>query len=154
LYREALGSQRRVLGPEHRNTLLSMTDMAMDISHQGRYVEAEKLQREAMEIDRRVLGPEHPITALSKYDIGCILARKGNRDEAFVFLREAVDHGLTPGFDLGLETDPDLKSLHGDTRFAALVAHAKQRAAAAQKPASVETEPASGKVGEVLHRKL
>jgi serine/threonine protein kinase len=154
LYREALGSQRRVLGPEHRNTLLSMTDMAMDISHQGRYVEAEKLQREAMEIDRRVLGPEHPITALSKYDIGCILARKGNRDEAFVFLREAVDHGLTPGFDLGLETDPDLKSLHGDTRFAALVAHAKERAAAAQKPASVETEPASGKVGEVLHRKL
>ena len=29
--------------------------------------------------------------------------------------------------------DPDLQSLHGDPRFAALVAHAKERAVAAQK---------------------
>jgi hypothetical protein len=30
--------------------------------------------------------------------------------------------------------DPDLKPLHGDPRFAALVAHAKERAAAVRKP--------------------
>ncbi len=41
--------------------------------------------------------------------------------------------GCAPTFDLWLDKDPDLKSLHGDPRFAALVAHAKERAAAAQK---------------------
>jgi len=35
---------------------------------------------------------------------------------------------------LDLDENPDLKSLHGDPRFAALVADAKERAAAAQKP--------------------
>jgi pentatricopeptide repeat protein len=63
-----------------------------------------------------------------------MLGRKGNRDEAFSLLREAVDHGLPPNADLGIEKDPDLKSLHGDPRFAALVAHAQERAAAALKP--------------------
>jgi hypothetical protein len=47
-------------------------------------------------------------------------------------LRQAVDHGL-PSIDaLAMENEPDLKSLHGDPRFDALVAHAKERAAAAQ----------------------
>jgi hypothetical protein len=36
--------------------------------------------------------------------------------------------------DLGIENDPDLKPLHGDPRFDALVAHAKARATAARKP--------------------
>jgi hypothetical protein len=44
-----------------------------------------------------------------------------------------VDHGLTPDNDLRIENEPDLKSLHGDSRFDALVAYAKQRAAAVQK---------------------
>jgi hypothetical protein len=35
---------------------------------------------------------------------------------------------------LHLESDPDLAALHSDPRFSALVAHAKERAAAAQKP--------------------
>jgi hypothetical protein len=35
---------------------------------------------------------------------------------------------------LGIENDSAFKSLHSDPRFAALVAHAKERAAAAQKP--------------------
>lgn len=33
-----------------------------------------------------------------------------------------------------LENDPDLEALHRDPRFSALVAHAKERAAAPQKP--------------------
>ena len=48
-------------------------------------------------------------------------------------LREAIDHGLAPNACLDMEKDPDLISLHGDPRFEALVAHAKERAAAAVK---------------------
>jgi eukaryotic-like serine/threonine-protein kinase len=134
LYRETLDIERRVSGPEHPHTLMSMSNLATMLWEEGHYAEAEQLQRETVEIDRRIYGPEHPLTALSTYNVGCVLARKGSRDEAFSLLREAVDHGLAPGFDRTVERDSDLKSLHGDPRFAALVAHAKERAAAAQKP--------------------
>jgi len=133
LQRETLEIRRRVLGPEHPETLQSINLLANALAGEGRYDEAEKLHREILDIQRRALGPEHPDTASSKYNVGCMLARKGNRDAAFSFLREAVDHGLSPVADLGIEKDPDLKSLHGDPRFAALVAHAKERAAAVQK---------------------
>jgi hypothetical protein len=45
-------------------------------------------------------------------------------------LRQALDEWLSRSAALGLEKDPDLKSLHGDSRFAALVAKARQPAAA------------------------
>jgi hypothetical protein len=37
---------------------------------------------------------------------------------------------MSPADILSIEKDPDLKSLHGDPRFDALVAHAKERVAA------------------------
>ena len=46
-------------------------------------------------------------------------------DEALSLLREAVDHGLAPNIALAIEKDPDLSSLSGDSRFTALVTHAK-----------------------------
>jgi serine/threonine protein kinase len=134
LYRETLDAQRRMLGLEHPDTLRSMDYLATVLAHEGRYADAEKLERETLDTQRRILGLEHPDTALSTYNLGCMLARKDNPDEALSLLREAVDHGLGHGSALAIETDPDLKSLHGDPRFAALVAHAKERAAAAQTP--------------------
>jgi hypothetical protein len=97
-----------------------------------RYGEAEKLQRETLDIQRRVLGPNHPDTAMSTYNLGGIALHKGKRDEALSLLRYSVDHGLAPNIALYMEKDPDLESLHTDPRFAALVAHAKQAAAATQ----------------------
>jgi hypothetical protein len=71
--------------------------------------------------------------------LGVAVLGQGKPD-ALVDLREAVDHGLNPSgligtpSLLGIETGPDLKALHGNRRFAALVAHAKERAAEVQKP--------------------
>jgi serine/threonine protein kinase len=132
LHREALNTQRRILGPEHPETLRSTTNLALALMYEGRYAEAEKLDREVLVIRRRVSGPEHPDTAGAAYNLACALARRGDRDEAFSLLRDAVDHGLGPRGDLAIEKDSDLESLHGDPRFAALVAHAKERAAAAR----------------------
>jgi eukaryotic-like serine/threonine-protein kinase len=134
LYRETLDVQRRVLGPEHPDTLLSMDNLNNTLGEQGRYAEAEKLCRETLNIRRRVLGPEHPDTAMSAYELSGLLARQGRRSEALSFLQKAVDHGLDPASDLDIEKGDDFTSLHGDPRFAALVVHAKERAAAAQKP--------------------
>jgi eukaryotic-like serine/threonine-protein kinase len=125
LDRETLDIRRRVLGPERPATLNSMANLVVILSITGRNVEAEELGRQTMDIRRRVLGPEHPDTARSTYDLACIEAHLGRRDEALSLLREAVDHGLSPDIDGAIDKDSDLKSLHGDPRFDALVAHAK-----------------------------
>lgn len=134
LYRQTLEIRRRVLGPEHPDTLRSMGNLASGLTDEGSYKEAGELLNQVQDIQRRILGPEHPDTAVSTYNLACVAAHLGRRDEALALLREAVDHGLPSSTALGMETDSDLKSLHGDARFAALVAHAKEVAASAQKP--------------------
>ena len=129
LDRETLDIRRRVLGPEHPDTLGSMNNLANDFSGEGHYSEAEKLYRETLDIDRRVFGPDHPDTATSTYNLACIMARQGRPDEAISLLQQAVEHGLRVYTALGMDKDPDLKSLHGDPRFDALVAKARQAAA-------------------------
>jgi hypothetical protein len=57
-------------------------------------------------------------------------AREGHRDEAYSLLEEADK--IAPGIFGDMEADADLQSLHGDPRFVALVARAKERAAAAK----------------------
>jgi len=133
LLRETLSVRSRVLGPDHRDTLMSMNNLANMLFVEARYNEAERLERETLDLQRRVLGPNHPDTAMSIYNLGGIALHKGKRDEALSLLREAVDHGLAPNIALYLEKDPDLEPLHSDPRFTALIAHAKERAAAAQK---------------------
>jgi Flp pilus assembly protein TadD len=134
MQRELLDIQRRVLGPEHPDTLMTRNDLVVTLAKEGRYAESGKSFRELLDIQGRVLGPEHPDTANSIYNLGCMAALQGRRDEAFSLLREAVDHGYSPSADLGIDKDPDLQSLHGDPRFTALVAHAKEKAAATRMP--------------------
>jgi len=74
-----------------------------------------------------VLGPDNPNTAASVYNLAIVKAHERDDGEAFRLLHEAVMHGLSPSDILGLETDPDLESLHGDPRFDAIVADARGR---------------------------
>jgi serine/threonine protein kinase len=134
MLRETLDIRRRVLGADHRDTLMSMNNLANMQFIEGHYGEAEKLERQTLEIQRRILGPDHPDTAMSTYNLGGIALHKGKPDEALSLLREAIDHGLAPNIALNMEKDPDLSALNKDARFTSLVAHAKERAAAAQKP--------------------
>ncbi|HMF89514.1 MAG TPA: serine/threonine-protein kinase [Candidatus Angelobacter sp.] len=134
LQREALDKQRRILGPEHPDTLQAMFGLGTTLASEHRYAEAEKLLRKTLEIQRRVEGQEHPDTATTLYNLACLEARTGRPGDAFAHLQQAVDHGLPATNALGTETDPDLKPLHSDPRFPALVASVKERAAAIQKP--------------------
>jgi tetratricopeptide (TPR) repeat protein len=102
-----------------------MKDLALVLSREGRYTEAEKLARDAINISLRVFGPENPLTASSVYNLGGIEARKGNQAEALPLLRQALDHGLPSRDGLAMESNPDLESLHNDSRFITLVAYAK-----------------------------
>jgi eukaryotic-like serine/threonine-protein kinase len=133
LLRDTLAIQRRVLGQEHQETLGTQGNLANLLLKEGRVAESEQLQRETLEIRRRVLGPAHPDTVESLYDLAIVEEHKGERDAALNLLREAIDHGLSPIDGLGIENDPDLEPLRGDSRFEALVGQAKQHAASAQK---------------------
>ena len=62
LYRRALESRERVLGPEHPKTLTSVNDLAVCIYALGDAAGALPLYRRVLESQERVLGPEHPTT--------------------------------------------------------------------------------------------
>jgi serine/threonine protein kinase/tetratricopeptide (TPR) repeat protein len=129
LERELLEIRGRVLGTEAPNTLQARTGLSNILTREGHYEEAEKLLSETLGIERRLFGPDNPRTVKSVYNMACLEAQMGKREEAFKFLNESVEHGMTPRRAQHLESDTDLKSLHGDPRFAAFVARAKDHAA-------------------------
>ena len=126
IFREGLDINRRLYGAVDPHTASWMGNLAEDLTAEGRYAEAESLLRDRVDLDRRLLGSENPITAGDVYNVGCLEVRRGNRTEALSLLRQAIDHGLPRDGALGMEKDPDLKSLHGDPRFVALIAHAHE----------------------------
>jgi hypothetical protein len=103
------------------------------LTREGHYGEAEKLLRETYDTRRRVLGRDHLDTAETAESLAKLDALEGRRNEALAMLSEAVDHGLAPGKKQALSTEPELKSLHGDPRFEALVAKAAGGSAGAAK---------------------
>jgi eukaryotic-like serine/threonine-protein kinase len=128
--REVVDADRRALGPDHPDTQSAVQDLANTLMEAGSYTEAESLYRQVLAVERRVLRPDHPDTAITLYNLGCVTAHEGRRTEAISFLTEAVDHGLSAFGDRAMARDPDLQSLHGDSRFTALVARAQQVAQA------------------------
>jgi eukaryotic-like serine/threonine-protein kinase len=130
LEEETLEIQLRVYGRENLGTINSMINVAAMKMDLGRTEEAEKGFRELLELEQRVLGPNQPETAITIYNLAELAAQRGHADQALSLLGQALDHGLHPRDALKIERDRYFNSLHGDPRFAALVAHAKELAAA------------------------
>ena len=126
LYGETIDVQRRVLGPEHPQTLKSLEEEAIAISRQGRYSEAEVLFRQTIQIAGK--SNEPGVLGRAWYNFGCTAAVAGHRDDALKYLTEAVDHGYKHAE--WMEADNDLKSLHGDPLFEAIVAKGRDSATA------------------------
>ena len=66
-----------MLGPEHPETLISMSDLAAVYERKGKYAPAEALDSQVLEVRRRVLGPEHPKTLTSMRDLAADLRTRG-----------------------------------------------------------------------------
>ncbi len=128
LIRPTLATERRTLGNDHSDTVVSMEVLGLALVGERQYGEAEQLLREAYETSLRVMGPDHVGTAEAAYDLGTAYAAEGKKAEAIATLTSAVDHGLQRSSDLEILTDPELKSLKGDPAFEALLVDARKHA--------------------------
>ena len=91
LFSQTLEMQRRVLGPEHPNTLISMGNLAMDYSAQGKYTQAEALFSQTLEVRRRILGPEHSSTLSSMHNLVNNYLMEGNYAQAEALFSQTLD---------------------------------------------------------------
>ena len=62
MFTDALAVQRRLVGPDHPDTLTMTMNFGLVLKSQGKHTEAETIYREVLTVQRRVLGPEHPST--------------------------------------------------------------------------------------------
>ena len=129
-YAEAEKLEREVLEMEgHHSGGEGLPDVLASLAgilcHEGRYDEAQQLFRQV--IQRASSAKDPAALASAWYDFACGAAVAGHRNEAVGYLLQAIDHGYrNPDY---IAADDDLKSLHGDPRFDALVARARQAAA-------------------------
>jgi tetratricopeptide (TPR) repeat protein len=102
---------------------------ALGFNREGRYVDSEKIFRDVIEAAGKTNQPA--TVAEAWYNFACAEAARGRRDQAFADLNRAIENGLiSPG---ELSADPELKSLHGDPQFDALVAKARETISARKK---------------------
>jgi hypothetical protein len=62
LHGQVLDARRRLLGPEHPDTLMSINNLAATLVDLGDLVAAEDLLQQAVHAYQQFLGPEHPHT--------------------------------------------------------------------------------------------
>jgi tetratricopeptide (TPR) repeat protein len=63
--RRVLDGREKGLGPEHLDTLASLSNLAWVLQQQGNYEAAEEMNRQALDGREKALGPEHPDTLMS-----------------------------------------------------------------------------------------
>ena len=70
------------LGPDHRDTLSSMNNLATSYSHLGQYTEALKLHELTLALRKAKLGAGHPDTRWSMYGLAASYSHLGRHVEA------------------------------------------------------------------------
>jgi tetratricopeptide (TPR) repeat protein len=83
LHEDVLARRRAALGPEHPDTLASLTNLANAYTDLELYEEALPLRLEMLNLDQRIFGPDHPVT----------LSALNNLANAYGFLHD-FENGL------------------------------------------------------------
>jgi len=91
LQREVLSIRRRVLGPEHPDTIASLLNLGSTLDSEGRFSDAEKLQTETIEIQKRVLGSDNPDTLGAMNNLAFTLEHLGRYPQAEKIYRAVID---------------------------------------------------------------
>ncbi|KAI2827285.1 hypothetical protein CBS133816_6557 [Aspergillus niger] len=88
MHQQALQKREKILGPEHPDTLTSISQLGSVLAQQGKYTEAEIIQQQALQGREKALGPEHPDTLISISQLGSVLAQQGKYTEAEVMYQQ------------------------------------------------------------------
>jgi tetratricopeptide (TPR) repeat protein len=91
LREEVLRLRRKVLGPEHRNTLWAMHALANSYEEAGRQDEALKLREDVLALRQRIDGPTHPDTVAAIRNLATSYDEGGRRDEALKMREQVLD---------------------------------------------------------------
>jgi tetratricopeptide (TPR) repeat protein len=91
MVREAMEIRRRVLGEDHPDTLVAISDFGVVLENAGDLPGAESAYRQALDARRRILGNEDLATYISASNLGNFLRSTGSFAEAETLLREAMD---------------------------------------------------------------
>jgi tetratricopeptide (TPR) repeat protein len=91
LQTQVLEAQGSTLGPEHPDTLNSMSNLASTLWAQGDLPGARALQEQVLEAQRRTLGPEHPTTLTGKNNLAAILVAQGDLSDARRLQQEVLE---------------------------------------------------------------
>lgn len=86
--------RREELGPEHRDTLDSMTTLAAISCMEGDFASARELAIQVLESRRRSLGAGHPDSLLAMLNLATIQHAAGERT-AFEALMDETEHLLS-----------------------------------------------------------
>ncbi|KAH0552892.1 hypothetical protein GP486_006908, partial [Trichoglossum hirsutum] len=89
--RGAVERREKVLGPEHPDTLISISILGGALEGLGKYGEAEAMHRRALEEREKVLGPEHPFTLVGANQLGRVLELLGKYKNAEALHRRALE---------------------------------------------------------------
>jgi tetratricopeptide (TPR) repeat protein len=107
-HRQASRLTNELLGPEHPDTLTSMSNLALVLDNQSKFGEAEVINRQTLTRSEKVLGSEHPDTLISMSNLAQVLDSQGRYEEAEDMSRQA-----TAGYEkvLGPEHPDTLTSI-------------------------------------------
>jgi serine/threonine protein kinase/tetratricopeptide (TPR) repeat protein len=123
--RQVLDTRTRTLGADDPSTLEAAAAMAMVLADEKQAGKAEAILRDTLQRARQ--SKDQNMLAQVWYVLACEEAAQGKKDAAIEYLRKSDE--LSPQAGALLMLDPDLKELHGDPQFNAIIAKARARAA-------------------------
>jgi tetratricopeptide (TPR) repeat protein len=91
LFGKVMEARKRLLGPEHLETLSSMAKLASTYLNQGRLAQSEELLLKVMEISKRVLGPEDPNTLTAMTAIAEMYREQGRWSKAAELGKQVIE---------------------------------------------------------------
>ena len=79
---QVMDMRKKLLGEEHRDTLIHMGNLARTYLNQGRWNEAEQLQIQVMDMRKKLLGAEHYDTLIGMANLASTYRNQGRWNEA------------------------------------------------------------------------
>lgn len=87
-WQQATANSRRILGPDHVDTLTSCADLAVSYQHAGRTSDAITLGEQVTAERERILGPDHADTLTARANLALAYQQAGRMNEAIPILEQ------------------------------------------------------------------